>query len=106
MRDQIANNWLFSSATFRNNLPEKVSYVVLNMVDLVLTLFAVSWGLQELNPVVAGMLQSTLLLVMVKAVIPIAVAWLVPGKWLLPAIAFSSLVLIWNIKELFLFFLS
>ncbi|MFC1995051.1 DUF5658 family protein [Chloroflexota bacterium] len=74
-------------------------------LDLILTVFAVSAGLSELNPVMRNLLASPLQLVVVKLVIPLLIAWLIPSRFLIPAIALISLVVIWNIKEvLFLVF--
>ncbi len=80
----------------------KVGYVLLHQVDLILTVAAVSGGLFELNPVIRNLLATPVQLVVVKLVIPLFIAWLVPSKLLLPAFAFLSLVVIWNIKELLL----
>ena len=77
----------------------RVSYVVLHQLDLILTVFAVSAGLSELNPVMRNLLASPLQLVVVKLVIPLLIAWLIPSRFLIPAIALISLVVIWNIKE-------
>ena len=78
----------------------KAGYVLLHQLDLLLTVSAVSVGLFELNPVIRNLLATPIQLVVVKLVIPLFIAWLVPSKLLLPAIAFLSLVVIWNMKEL------
>ena len=80
----------------------KVSYVLLHQVDLILTLFAVSAGFSELNPVMRSLLQSPLQLFVVKLGIPLLIVWLIPSKFLVPAIALISLVVIWNVKEILL----
>jgi len=80
----------------------RVGYVLLHQVDLALTVFAVSLGLFELNPLVRNLLPTPVQLVVVKLVIPILIAWLIPSKLLLPALALLSVVVIWNIKELLL----
>jgi hypothetical protein len=46
-----------------------------------------------------------LLLILIKFIIPIFVAWVMPGRLLWPSIALLGLVVIWNIKELFVFWL-
>jgi len=84
------------------SLDLKVSYVLLHQVDLILTLFAVSAGFSEINPVIRSMLHAPLQLFVVKLVIPLLIVWLVPSKFLIPAIAFIALVVIWNIKEILL----
>jgi hypothetical protein len=40
------------------------------------------------------------LLLIVKLIIPLVIAWLLPGKLLLPSIALLMFVVIWNLKEL------
>ena len=80
----------------------KVGYVFLHQLDFILTVSAVSVGLFELNPVIRNLLATPIQLVVVKLVIPLLIAWLVPSKLLLPALAFIALVVIWNIKELLL----
>ena len=80
----------------------KAGYVLLHQLDLLLTVSAVSVGLFELNPVIRNLLATPIQLVVVKLVIPLFIAWLVPSKLLLPALVFLSLVVIWNIKELLL----
>ena len=83
----------------------KVSFVLLNQVDLFLSVLAVSLGLWEINPLMRYLVTVPALLVIFKFVIPLLIAWLVPGKLLLPAIVLLSLVTIWNVKELLYFLL-
>ena len=97
-----ANLWV-STATFRRCIPEKVSFVLLNQVDLVLTVLAVSLGLSELNPLIRHLVAVPVLLLIVKVAIPLLIAWLTPGKFLIPAIILLSLVVSWNVKELLIF---
>ena len=80
----------------------KVGNVFLHQHDLILTFSAVSAGLSEVNPIIRSLLAAPVQLVVVKLVIPLLIAWLVPSKLLLPAFVFLSLVVIWNIKELLL----
>ena len=89
-----------SQAEHSRGIFTRVGYVFLHQLDLILTLYAVSAGLSELNPIMRSMLAAPVLLVAVKLVIPVLIAWLVPSKLLLPAFALLSLVVIWNIKEL------
>jgi hypothetical protein len=44
-----------------------------------------------------------LLLVTIKLLVPLLIAWLMPGKLLLPSIALLAVIAIWNIKELVVF---
>ncbi len=99
-----ANLWS-STATFKRCVPEKVSFVLLNQVDLVLTLLAMSCGLAELNPMIRHLVAVPALLLTVKVAVPLLIAWLVPGKLLLPSVILLSLVVGWNVKELLLFLL-
>ena len=94
-----ANLW-GSAGTFGDCVAEKVAFVVLNQVDLVLTALAVSLGFYELNPLIRNLLAVPALLVIIKGVIPLLIAWLAPGKLLLPAISFLLVIVSWNAKEL------
>jgi len=80
----------------------RLSYVLLHQIDLVLTVLAVSAGLSELNPIIRSMLGLPLQLVLLKLIIPLAIAWFAPGKLLIPAIVFLLIVICWNLKELFM----
>jgi hypothetical protein len=100
--DMIAR-WLESTATFRKCTALKVSFVFLCILDFALTVLAVNIGLNELNPFIRFMFDMPVLLVGVKFAIPLLIAWLIPGRFLLPSIALLSLVAIWNVKELALF---
>jgi len=97
--------WFESSGTFRKCTAEKVSFIVLCAFDLVLTVFAMYLGFAELNPFVRFMIGVPLLLLFVKLFVPLAIAWFMPGKLLLPSIALLALIVIWNIKELVVFVL-
>ena len=99
-----ANLWA-SAATFRQCAAEKISFVLLNQLDLTLTVLAVSLGLSELNPLMRHLVAVPLLLLTIKCAVPLLIAWLIPGKFLLPAIILLSLVVSWNAKELLLFLL-
>ena len=90
------------AATFRRCPYQKLLFVFLAYLDLVLTLLAVSLGFTELNPLVRSLLPSLGAFLLLKGGVPLLIAWLVPGRLLLPSIALQSLVLLWNGKELFL----
>ncbi len=96
---------LESAATFRQCFWHKVSFVLLNQFDLMLTLLAASFGFHEVNPIMRDMLGNPLSIMLVKLVIPPILAWLVPGKLLIPAVALLAFIVGWNLKELVLFFL-
>jgi len=93
---------LISAGGFDKDVVEKVMYVVLSQADLVLTAFAVHAGFYELNPLVRNLLAAPVMLILIKGAIPLFVAWLAPGKLLLPAIGVLVLVVGWNVKELVL----
>jgi hypothetical protein len=82
------------------NIGLKLTYISLQLIDLGLTIMAASSGYHELNPFVRGLLDSPLQLFTVKLIIPAAIAWLLPGKFLIPGIMLLSLILGWNFKEL------
>lgn len=92
-----------STATFRLDTAEKASFIFLNQFDLILTLLALYLGFSELNPFVRFLVNIPVLLLVVKLAIPLLIAWLIPGKLLLPSIALLALAIIWNIKELVLY---
>jgi hypothetical protein len=93
-----------SSATFKKCTAEKAVFVALGLVDLILTLTAVNLGLSEINPVIRLALQIPALLLIIKLFIPVLIAWLMPGKLLIPSIILLALIVVWNLKELLVFF--
>ena len=96
-------SWWDSSATFRRGTAEKVSFVLLNQVDLSLTILALYMGFTELNPFMRFLIDIPILLVVVKLLIPLLIAWLMPGRLLLPSIALLVFVAIWNTKEILVY---
>ena len=99
-----ANLWS-SAATFRQCTVEKISFVLLNQLDLVLTVLAINLGFSELNPLIRYLVEMPIMLLIVKFAIPLLIAWLIPGRLLLPAIILLSLVVVWNVKEILFFIL-
>jgi fumarate reductase subunit C len=99
----MATNWWDSSATFKRGTVEKASFVLLVLFDLTLTVVAMNLGFEEMNPFIRFLIQIPLLLLIVKLFIPLLIAWLMPGRLLLPSIALLVVVVIWNIKELVIF---
>lgn len=79
---------------------EKVSFVLLNQLDLTLTVIAVSFGFSELNPFMKYLLAIPAQMVLFKVVVPLFIAWLTPSRLLLPSLFFLCLVAVWDIKEL------
>ena len=94
-----------SALTFRRGVGAKLSFVLLNQIDLVLTVLALSLGFHEVNPLMRALVASPLYLLLVKLAIPLMVAWLVPGRLLIPAIVLLALVVGWDVKELLVVFL-
>ncbi|MFC1962719.1 DUF5658 family protein [Chloroflexota bacterium] len=84
----------------RYSLALKTSFVCLHLVDLILTNVGASLGLTELNPLMRNLLAAPLQLLAIKLAMPLLIAWLLPGKLLIPAIAILAGVIIWNVKEL------
>ncbi len=99
----MTTGWFESSGTFRKCTVEKASFVGLCAFDLVLTVFSMYLGFAELNPFVRLMVQIPVLLLCVKLLVPVLIAWLMPGKLLLPSIGLLALIVAWNIKELVVF---
>ena len=98
-------NLMASAATLKKGTFEKLSFMILNLLDLGLTLFALSQGANELNPLMRSMVHSPLQLYTAKLVLPLFLAWLLPGKLLWPSIVLLTLVIGWDIRELAIFFL-
>jgi hypothetical protein len=82
------------------NIILKVLYLLLQSIDLGLTVLAVQLGYPELNPLMRAALMSTSSLLIMKVFIPLLICWLVPGKLLIPAIALLAVIVGWNVKEL------
>ncbi len=101
----IAAKWFDSAATFKKATLEKVYFILLCLFDLTVTVVAVAAGLTEINPFVSFLIRLPVLLLVVKLAVPVLIAWLMPGKLLLPSIALLALVAVWNIKELLAFIL-
>jgi hypothetical protein len=101
----MTTDWWDSSTTFKKCTIEKVSFILLSVFDLGLTVLAMYLGLWELNPIVRFLVHIPILLVMVKLVIPVLIAWIMPGRLLWPSIAAMAAVIGWNIKELVVYLL-
>ncbi len=100
----MGTSLLASVLTFRKCTLEKLSFIALNLIDFCLTIFASSIGAYELNPLMRNIVHSPSQLYLVKLVFPVVFAWLLPGKFLIPSIAFLVLVVGWDIRELIIFF--
>ena len=85
----------------RDNL-YKVLYVFLQAADLGMTMMAAYSGYAELNPFVHSLLASPFHMILIKILIPLVIVILIPGKFLIPAVALQAFIIFWNIKELFL----
>lgn len=75
----------------------RMTYILLQQTDLVLTTYAVSHGFIELNPFMHGVISSLLLLILIKAVIPLLIALFIPSKLLMPACGLLLFVNVWDI---------
>jgi hypothetical protein len=101
----MTSGWLESAATFKKYTREKVLFILLNEFDLTFTVVAVALGFTEINPLMRFLIGVPVLLIVFKLVIPVVIAWLVPGRLLWPAMVLMALVTIWNVKEIAIFFL-
>ncbi|MDD5190750.1 MAG: DUF5658 family protein [Dehalococcoidales bacterium] len=88
----------------RHDILIKVTYVVFQQMDLFMTVFAISRGSTELNPFMRSLLANPFQLVTIKIIIPVILAWVVPGKFLLPALLFILFVNALNTFQLFRLF--
>ncbi|HSW58414.1 MAG TPA: DUF5658 family protein [Dehalococcoidales bacterium] len=93
-----------SAVTFKKGTFEKLTFVFLNLLDMVLTVFALSQGAYELNPLMRAVVNSPFQLYITKIAIPLLLAWLLPGKLLWPSIVLLTFVAGWNIRELLIFY--
>jgi hypothetical protein len=105
MSRMLAGLW-DSTATFKKCTVAKTLFIFLCLLDLILTLVAINLGLSEINTLVIYLIQIPVLFVVVKVFLPIIIAWILPGKLLIPSICLQALVVIWNIKELTVFLIQ
>ena len=91
-----------SNNKYLSGVTVKVSYVLLHLTDLILTNIGVSLGLSEINMWMKNLLTTPLQLLGFKLAIPILIAWLVPSKFLAPAVVLLFIVVCWDVKELLL----
>ena len=98
LRTQISQ--YFTIAEFRKGLSLRVAYMALQLADCLMTIFAVNAGFEELNPVMQGLLGSQVQLVTFKIIVPLAIAWLVPARLLIPALVLLLAIIGLNVKEL------
>lgn len=89
-----------STATFSRDTNYKLAFIALGLVDLALTLYAINIGFVERNPIFAALQDDPLGLFFLKVVGPTFIAWLAPGKLLLPSIALLFGIVGWNVGEL------
>lgn len=90
----------FTLEQFKKGMSLRIAYVVLQFADFLMTVFAVNAGFEEMNPVMRGMLGTPVQLVIFKLITPLAIAWLVPARLLLPALLLLLVVIGFNVKEL------
>ena len=51
---------------------------------MILSLLAFNLGFKELNPIMLVFLTQPIMLILIKFVLPLIIAWALPGKWLWP----------------------
>jgi hypothetical protein len=90
----------FTVTEFKKGMSLRVAYIFLQIADFVMTLLAANAGFKEINPVMRGMLGSPLEMIAFKLIVPLAIAWLVPAKLLIPALVLLTAIIGLNIKEL------
>ena len=90
----------FSVGEWKRGVSIRVAYVLLHQADILLTGFAVSAGFKELNPVIRGLFDAPVQLVILKLIFPLLIAWLVPARFLLPALVLLLVVIGWNLTQL------
>jgi hypothetical protein len=102
---QLISNLRESALTFKRSRREKLAFILLNLIDMGLTIFANTLGAHELNPLMRSIAQSQYQLYITKLALPVLWAWLLPGKLLIPSIALLVLVVGWDIHQLVIYFL-
>jgi hypothetical protein len=93
-----------SALTFKKCTLEKLAFLMLNLIDMCLTLFATSQGARELNPFMHNLFSTPYQIYIFKFFIPLLLAWMLPGKFLIPSIALLTFVVGWDIKELIVYY--
>jgi hypothetical protein len=78
----------------------KVTFLTMQMADLILTLVAARSGWVELNPIMLASLDSLYKVAAFKFAVPILVSWFVPGRLLIPAILLLCGILGWNLRQM------
>jgi hypothetical protein len=78
----------------------KVAYIALQVLDLILTVFAIKLGAVELNPMMRAALNSPLQMTVLKGGLPLWFVWMLPGRLLIPAIVLLLFIVGWDAKEL------
>ena len=66
----MIKNLMASALTFKVGTKEKIAFIVLNWIDLSLTIFAMTIGATELNPVMRNMFGNLVYLYSAKLIIP------------------------------------
>jgi hypothetical protein len=102
---QVLAGLMASAITFKKCTIEKMTFIILNLLDLGLTIFALSQGAHELNPLMRSMMTSPAQMYIAKMILPLFLAWLLPGKLLLPSIALLLFVVGWDVHQLIIFYM-
>jgi hypothetical protein len=98
LRGELAR--YFTVAEWKKGLSIKVAYVLLHQADILLTSFAIHIGAEEINPLMRASLNSPVELLVLKLFIPLLIAWLVPARLLIPAIALLVIIVGFNLTQL------
>jgi hypothetical protein len=93
----------FTFAEFKKGIALRLSYIILQAADYLMTIFAANAGFDEMNPVMRGLLGSPIEMLAFKLLIPLAIATFVPAKLLIPALILLLAIIGLNIKELLVF---
>jgi hypothetical protein len=78
----------------------KLTYLLLQQIDLIMTMFAIPIGFSEMNPVMRHALASPLQMITLKTIVPLIVVLLIPPRWLIPAICVIAFVVMWDCRQL------
>jgi hypothetical protein len=91
---------VFHEESSTKSIAIRISYFLLQQLDVILTVWAVNAGFMELNPIMRTMLASPVQLIALKVFIPALLAWFLPSKLLLPSLVLIMSITAWNLKEL------
>jgi hypothetical protein len=91
---------VFHEESSTKSIAIRISYFLLQQLDVILTVWAVNAGFIEMNPIMRSMLASPAQLIGLKVIIPALLAWFLPSRLLLPSLMLMMSITAWNMKEL------